>query len=593
MTTLRLLGAVRLSRHRGEADPSTSPERQTADVETAGAEQGGQIIGWARDLDVSAIKLSPFERPELGAWLKRPGAYDGIVWSRADRAIRSMRDMHKLSEWAVQNRKLIIFAVGPGGGPRMILDFRNGPLDTITQLMLMLFAFAAEMEANVIRERNRDTKAFMRASGRWGGGMFPYHLVPEKRGNEWRLVHNEETAEVVLDIIDRVINGQSKMSIMRHLNDQGIPSPREYRIQLADKATRAPVAGIVSLGEGEVTITPQNGSEAVTVKLFPKHAGACVEEGQKVRKGDRLTKPVLWNSKTIRDMLRSRALLGQTELAGEPVHGPDGMPIKRADPLIDRKTFDLLQAKLDETAVHDGSTRTENAALLLKIAFCPYCGERMYMRRQKTKWGLFAYYGCRSSWGYLKTQNSDTKCQAKAVPLDELEADVESVFLSQVGHLEVLEKVKIPAQSHRQELAQAEESYAYLYAEAAKKPANLAKLLQPQIQALETRITKLSAMPDTEEREEIRSTGETYAEMWEDADHNARRKLLLDSEIRVFASVPLDGKKFDAANAYIEQHRDKITLSNYATVLKPRASKVETLVIWTGDMAKRLKAASR
>ncbi|MEV2240571.1 recombinase family protein [Micromonospora sp. NPDC049891] len=535
MTSLRLLGAVRLSRHRGEADPSTSPERQTADVEFAAAEESGEIIGWARDLDVSAIKLTPFERPELGPWLKRPQAYDGIVWSRADRAVRSMRDMHSLSEWAVQNRKLIIFAIGPGGGPKMRLDFRSGPLDTMTQLMLMLFAFAAEMEANVIKERNRDTKAFMRATGRWGGGMFPYWAMPEKQGNEWRLIHNPDTVPATLDIIDRVLKKESKQSVMRWLNDEGILSPREYRIQQAGKVPTAPISGVVSVGEGTVSITPEDGSEAVTVNLFPKHVSASVEDGQKVEEGDRLTKRILWSAQTIKMMLRSRALLGQVELDGKPFLGPDGMPVKRVEPLTDLDTFEKLQRILDASAVHDASTRTAGAGMLLRIGWCGICGERLYRRSQPKPYGRYEYYGCRSAWGYLKKQSSDEKCRALAISAELLESTTEEMLLKTIGNLEVLEKVVIPAQSHHQELAEAEEAYAFLYGEAAKKPANLARLLQPQIKALEKRIAVLSALPEREEREELRATGETYAERWELADAGERRKMLLEAGVRIEA----------------------------------------------------------
>ncbi|MEW2249043.1 recombinase family protein [Streptomyces sp. NPDC006975] len=143
----RALSAIRLS---VETDETTSPGRQRAANEGAAASIGASIIGEAVDLGVSASKTTPFERPELGSWLTRPDEFDALMSWRFDRAVRSMADMNALVTWAQEHRKVIVFAEGPGG--RLVLDFRNG-VDLITQLILQIFAFAAEFEAQSIRER--------------------------------------------------------------------------------------------------------------------------------------------------------------------------------------------------------------------------------------------------------------------------------------------------------------------------------------------------------------------------------------------------------------------------------------------------------
>jgi hypothetical protein len=86
-TQLRALSALRLS---VLTDETTSPERQRAANEGAASAVGAEIIGEAVDLGVSASKTTPFEGPELGAWLTRPDEFDVIVWWRFDRAVRSM-----------------------------------------------------------------------------------------------------------------------------------------------------------------------------------------------------------------------------------------------------------------------------------------------------------------------------------------------------------------------------------------------------------------------------------------------------------------------------------------------------------------------
>lgn len=160
---LRGVAAIRLS---VLTDETTSPTRQLeADRQAAaalGIDFGDRI---ASDLDVSASKTGPFDRPALGEWLRRPDEYDVIVWWRFDRAVRSQTDMHDLAKWAAEHRKMLVFAEGVGGA-RQVFDFRN-PLDPITRMMLNQFAFAAEMEAWSIKERVSGAQA---ACGPWSTG---------------------------------------------------------------------------------------------------------------------------------------------------------------------------------------------------------------------------------------------------------------------------------------------------------------------------------------------------------------------------------------------------------------------------------------
>ena len=71
---LRALIAVRLS---VRTDESTSPKRQREAGEAEARRLGAEVVGYAEDLDVSATRTTPFERPELGDWLARPDDFDG------------------------------------------------------------------------------------------------------------------------------------------------------------------------------------------------------------------------------------------------------------------------------------------------------------------------------------------------------------------------------------------------------------------------------------------------------------------------------------------------------------------------------------
>src|SRR4051812_22379701 len=108
---MRALVAIRLS---NVTDNTTSPARQGKKTRGWCDNNGAKVVGEALDLDISASKVAPFKRPELGKWLAKPHEYDAIVFWRLDRAVRSMADMATLGQWAKTHGKLLVFAEGPG-----------------------------------------------------------------------------------------------------------------------------------------------------------------------------------------------------------------------------------------------------------------------------------------------------------------------------------------------------------------------------------------------------------------------------------------------------------------------------------------------
>ncbi|WP_412126788.1 recombinase family protein [Streptomyces tubercidicus] len=157
-----MLGARRLSRYK---DNSTSFERQGDAVQNVISDIGGRFVAWADDPDVSAAKVAPMDRPGLGEWLAKPTEFDGIAWQRLDRAVRSMADMADLGRWARTHKKRLIFAEGPGGG-RLELDMGS----PMSELILMIPAFAAQMEVQATEERVLGATRYLRSVGRWKGG---------------------------------------------------------------------------------------------------------------------------------------------------------------------------------------------------------------------------------------------------------------------------------------------------------------------------------------------------------------------------------------------------------------------------------------
>lgn len=145
-----MVGAIRLSKH---TDASTSPEVQEEMIVKTGERVGGTFVGWAKDTDVSALKTTPWEREELGVWLNDPGSWDVMIWQRMDRAVRSMADMADLGRYAKQRKKRLIFASGPGGD-MLELDFAS----PMSELIMLILAFAAQLEGQTIMERNQELR---------------------------------------------------------------------------------------------------------------------------------------------------------------------------------------------------------------------------------------------------------------------------------------------------------------------------------------------------------------------------------------------------------------------------------------------------
>ncbi|GAB3847442.1 hypothetical protein GCM10029963_28930 [Micromonospora andamanensis] len=82
----------------------------------------------------------------------------------------------------------------------------------------------------------------------------------------------------------------------------------------------------------------------------------------------------------------------------------------------------------------------------------------------------------------------------------------------------------------------------------AGKPEAVQAIYAGQIAALEEKVAALSALPDVEDQVDFRETGKTYRELWQSADRADRRRLLLESGVRVEArrvgtARPLPGQR--------------------------------------------------
>jgi DNA invertase Pin-like site-specific DNA recombinase len=474
----RVLGARRLSRVK---DNSTSFERQGRAIEDVAASVGGRVIGWADDPDVSAAKVAPKDRPELGPWFDRPTEFDAIAWWRLDRAVRSMRDMAWLAGWARDHKKRLIFAEGPGGG-RLELDMTS----PMSELILMILAFAAQMEVQAIQERTQGASEYLRSVGRWSGGRIPFGRMPVPHPEEeegWWLGRHEDTAEIIDKMVELVLAGKSYHAVAAWLNDK-------YK-----------------------GVTPAN------------HRRLLASPPKKTDPNAR------WNPGMVSSLLRQPSLRGRLTLDGAPVRDDEGEPVKLGPPLIDDDVWHRLQAEMDSREAVRGQNKSD-AHPLLGVLYCGSCGGKLYqawLSPGPNRKAPVRQYRCAA-----KTHGRECAKPAYVVaaPVDEY---TEEAFLDRFGRFELVEVVTIPAVDHRDEIKELEADVETLAGQLANLRGPAADAVGRQIQGRSDKLERLKAQPVVPARTEEIRTGVTYGDAWRRAkgDAQERRKMLLDVGLRV------------------------------------------------------------
>jgi site-specific DNA recombinase len=208
----RFLARIRLS---VKTDESTSVERQREVITGWAGLHGHTIVGWAEDIDVSG-KLSPFDAPQLGDWLKnRHPEFDGIVAWKLDRLARNMFGLNDLFQWARANDKTVVSITES-------LDLST----TVGVMVAQFLAGVAQMELEAIQARCVSSQAYLRTVGRWAGGTVPYGYRSVKTGNGYRLDIDPATAPVMLRIVDTMLNGGTLAGTCAQLQAENIPAPR-------------------------------------------------------------------------------------------------------------------------------------------------------------------------------------------------------------------------------------------------------------------------------------------------------------------------------------------------------------------------------
>ncbi|QBP30514.1 serine integrase [Mycobacterium phage Charm] len=471
---VRALVGARVSHVQGEE--KTSHLTQRTKGESYAESQGWTVVGGFEDLDVSAIKLSPWDRPDLKQWLdEKADDWDALIFSKTDRVFRSANDCVKLAEWCKDHRKILVL-VDDG----IKLDYFN-PEDSkdafagaMSKVFLILASVFAEIEGQRFVQRARDRVAYLRPTDRWGYGNPPYGfvVVDHPTGVGKALGHDEGDQAVLHRIADEVLSGNSLVSICVKLNDEGVLSPSDR--------TR------------------------VRAKKEP--------EGSK------------WRPLTMKRLLTSPSTQGIKMAKERPVLDAQGEPVRVGPESFDAETWKQLGIELADRAT-EPSKRRHSTNPLLGVAKCAICGLNMRQHGKTTKYGSYRYYNC---------IGHPIACPKVSIVAETAEDAVYSIFLNSHSGRRVKERVWQAGSDHSAELDQTLRTIESLREDRAAGLFNDpedAKMYQQQMAALLSKRTALSDAPIIKAGWVEMETDRTYGEVWESSTEEEKRKMLVDAGV--------------------------------------------------------------
>ncbi|MGY3553385.1 recombinase family protein [Williamsia sp. R60] len=482
---MRALIVVRLSR---VTDATTSPERQLKACRELCTQRGYDVVGVARDLDVSAGLTTPFDRPQLGDWLtNRLGEFDVLVFYRMDRIVRRLLDLADLIRWCQEHSVSVVST------EEKFLDLTM-PFGDIVALLV---AKVAEMELAAISDRNASAARYNLRAGKYRGGVPPWGYLPEQTEEGWRYVQDPVQVATIREVVDRVLTGEPLRAIAHDLTTRGVLTPKDRFAQSRDRE----------------------------VKGYEWHSSPLKRS---------LTSPTLLGQVVARETLvdaqggvkrdgRGKKLFGPEAV----VRGDDGSPVVRSEPILTREVFDRLGVELSARENRKEPTK-RSSGLLLQVIHCGVCGRPAY--RQKGGTGRKPRYRCASA------QYKET-CGNKSIPLETADETVEQLLLGMLGSSERLERIWDTGSDHSIELAEIDDTLADL---TGLLGSGIYRAGTPQRAKLDERIEALAVRQSELSNETVKPsgwtwqpTGVTFGDWWGRQDVTARNVWLRSMGIRL------------------------------------------------------------
>ncbi|OIV36104.1 recombinase family protein [Mangrovactinospora gilvigrisea] len=328
----RALLSVRLS---VLTDETTSPVRQELDLWRNACDSGLRVVGVARDLNVSATKIPPWKRKELGDWLNnRSPEFDILLFWKLDRFVRRIIDLQVVIEWCQKYAKN--------------LKSLHDPIDlstTMGKTIVSLIAGMAEIEAANTSTRVASLWEYNKSQDKWitGRPAYGYRVRKNDKGENALEIHPEQ-AKVLRYARRATLRGLAATRIAKILNRANAPT------RLGGKWTST-----------TILICMRN----------PAIMGYRVEMRDKYDGGKR----------------------------SQLVLGTDGKPIRVGEAILTDEEFEELQTALDSKSRRNAKAWTKDSTKFLGVIKHKDCGTNFNYRVSKSKGKRFFYLRCRACTG--------------------------------------------------------------------------------------------------------------------------------------------------------------------------------------------------
>lgn len=506
-TKKRALIVARLSRLN---EVSESIDRQVADCKTVCDRYGWEVVGIAQDVNVSAGKTSPFERPELRDWIGDGQSYPGraheidvIVFWRVDRIARNMIHLMELMIWADQHGIQLKSATED--------HFDTG--STFGKAIASLVASFAEMELEAIRERVTSDKQHRLAEGAFVGGVpvWGYEPYRDEQTGMMKLRPDPNQVRQIKFAVAGLFDGKSLHQIARELTEAGELTSRDMNRKRRLKP-----------GEKFVPRFPEWSSVTIKNALSNPALMGYAVKSPAMRDSD---------GKPIRDK-RGEKIYGDPV----PVRDAEGNPVMRGEPILTREEFVRVQGEL-ETRSRTRQVNKRSDSLLLGVVLCGVCGRRAYKQRHTD----YEYYVCSSY------QNGGRCSQDRSVmvQLSWLEEYFTDTFLRLFGGEERAVREWDPGEEHEERVSSLEEQIA--------EQAGALTQFRSGSPAFDAILKNLHELENERDRLLARGTrragwvwvgtGETVSQWWERATTKQRNTYLRECGIQLAYRKPLGRKR--------------------------------------------------
>ena len=265
-----------------------------------------------------------------------------------------------------------------------------------------------------------------------------------------------------------------------------------------------------------------------------------------------------WATTSVQRLARSNSVLGRVKVRGEILRDDRGLPVVQWEPLVRVEDVERVRVLTDwkstpgrAAATRAGRNRKRATRLLSGLIPCPGCNEPLVGKSRASTTGKDVYSCSASAQGRVCSGGIAVVCEL-------VEAEVDRQFLDRWGQLQAHETVTIAQEAA--DVAAVEESIRATTDELRAEDADLPALVE-RLTTLRAERERVLALP-RQPRSEIRATGQTVRDAWEDLDIHDRRRLLVGAQVEIRVARASRRGFWDADRVSVSREEDYLLASD-------------------------------